>query len=395
MKTIGFIFVSLIFVSGHLYASSTGSGVIVGSDGYILTNFHVVQGASEVIVDGSFGEKVTARIIASNPEKDIAILKISKTDLKPILIGRSADLKILQDVYAIGFPLASALGSQPSASQGKFNAWRQVERQPLLQIDANINPGSSGGPILNNRGGLVGIAVSKLNAVKMLNEQGTIPERINFAVPIDECLSILAATGIKLIFSPDSLPLLPADEVFENAKQSVVFVTSITKDQEQNEASISGPVANPQVLAAVTAWEQQMLKSDPSYIVYQKKVYSRIAEIVALEGQPTDPVYAVHIANQALGEVKTGLGFEEGRALNLVAQQFRFFPNLDPGELATSFSDPSEMNGKKMARATIADGFSAVCKEMAYPQGYYNRSKCILYRPRQNQCSRFNRFRSS
>ena len=170
-----------------------GSGVVIDRGGIILTNFHVVEAATEVTV--SFQEKgrddLEGEVIGGVRGQDLAIIRVPADDLVPMDIGRSSDLRLGDDVTAIGFPLGlggptvtsgivSAVGRSITAS----GASGQAERlQNLLQTDAAINPGNSGGPLIDAQGRLVGINTAAVQA-------GT-AENIGFAIPIDEALPIV------------------------------------------------------------------------------------------------------------------------------------------------------------------------------------------------------------
>lgn len=170
-----------------------GSGVIIDSGGIILTNFHVVEAATEVMV--SFQEKgredLEGEVIGGVRGADLAIIRVPADDLVPMDIGRSEDLRLGDDVTAIGFPLGlggptvtsgivSAVGRSITASDA---SGRSEELQNLLQTDAAINPGNSGGPLIDAEGRLVGINTAAV--------QAGAAENIGFAIPIDEALPIV------------------------------------------------------------------------------------------------------------------------------------------------------------------------------------------------------------
>lgn len=170
-----------------------GSGVIIDAGGIILTNFHVVEGATEVMV--SFQEKgredLEGEVIGGVRGQDLAIIRVPAEDLIPMELGRSSDLQLGDDVTAIGFPLGlggptvtsgivSAIGRTISASGPSGEAERL---QNLLQTDAAINPGNSGGPLIDAEGRLIGINTAAVQAGSA--------ENIGFAIPIDEALPIV------------------------------------------------------------------------------------------------------------------------------------------------------------------------------------------------------------
>lgn len=144
-------------------AKGGGSGVIISSDGYILTNNHVVAGADEVQVTFNNRHTQTAKVIGTDPATDLAVLKIDGKDLPAITFGNSDEVKLGQWVLAVGFPLnldatvTAGIVSAKGRSIG-INA-RQSSRaiESFIQTDAAVNPGNSGGPLVNTQGQLIGI----------------------------------------------------------------------------------------------------------------------------------------------------------------------------------------------------------------------------------------------
>lgn len=164
---------------------AVGSGVVVVESGIILTNLHVVAGASRITVEFADGQKSEARIVSAQPENDLAVIKaaVLPDDLKPATLGSSTTLVEGDHVVAVGFPF----GIGPSVSAGVVSGLRREYRSPagermlseLIQFDAAANPGSSGGPLVNAAGEVVGIVTAILSP----GEQGTFAG-IAFAVPI-------------------------------------------------------------------------------------------------------------------------------------------------------------------------------------------------------------------
>lgn len=142
---------------GTLAPQSLGSGFIISSDGYVMTNNHVVDGADEVIVRLSDRREFEAEIVGRDKRSDIALLKIKATDLPTVMIGKSSDLKVGEWVLAIGSPF----GFDHSVTAGIVSAkGRSLPREnyvPFIQTDVAINPGNSGGPLFNMNGEVVGV----------------------------------------------------------------------------------------------------------------------------------------------------------------------------------------------------------------------------------------------
>ncbi|HET8798396.1 MAG TPA: trypsin-like peptidase domain-containing protein [Thermoanaerobaculia bacterium] len=166
-------------------SQSLGSGFVWSSDGIIVTNNHVVEGASTITVNFNDGTKLPAKLIGVDPDSDLAVLRVEGKKLAAAPIGTSSDLMIGETVIAVGNPFGlsgtvttgvlSALGrSVPSEAQGRTYT-------DFLQTDASINPGNSGGPLLNIEGKVIGI-----NVAIYAQAQG-----IGFAIPVDRAKKVI------------------------------------------------------------------------------------------------------------------------------------------------------------------------------------------------------------
>jgi serine protease Do len=139
--------------------SGIGSGVIVRADGYILTNNHVVEGADELVVQLSDTTEVSAEIVGTDPDTDLAVLKVEAGDLQPAPLGDSESIEVGDWVLAIGSPFEL----EQTVTAGIISAKNRVRGivrggfEDFLQTDAAINPGNSGGPLVNLRGEVIGI----------------------------------------------------------------------------------------------------------------------------------------------------------------------------------------------------------------------------------------------
>ena len=171
--------------------ASAGSGFVLTEDGYIATNCHVIENASNVKVTLNDGTTYEAQIIGSDSDYDIAILKVDpgETKLKPVTIGTSAALKVGEDVSTIGNPLGQLTFSLAHGVVSCLNREINLEGMPfnMIQIDANINEGNSGGPLFNQYGEVVGIVTAKTTSTG----SGNAAEGLGFAIPIDDVLSML------------------------------------------------------------------------------------------------------------------------------------------------------------------------------------------------------------
>lgn len=168
---------------------SLGSGVIVSPDGYILTNNHVVDGASDVQVILSDKRSLKAKIVGTDPRTDIAVLKIPTTGLSTVTLGDSAKAKVGDIVLAIGDPfgigetvtmgIVSATGRRDLRLEGPEGY------EDFIQTDASINPGNSGGALVNTRGELIGINTA------IISNGGGGNQGIGFAVPVNMARTVM------------------------------------------------------------------------------------------------------------------------------------------------------------------------------------------------------------
>jgi len=165
-------------------AQSLGSGFVYSSDGYIITNHHVIADAEQIIVKLNDKRELEAKLIGSDPSSDIALLKIKVKNLKPVKIGNSENLKVGQWVLAIGSPF----GFESTVTAGIVSAiGRSLPNDnyvPFIQTDVAINPGNSGGPLFNLDGEVVGI-----NAQIFSRSGGFMG--LSFAIPMDVAENVI------------------------------------------------------------------------------------------------------------------------------------------------------------------------------------------------------------
>lgn len=171
---------------GNRRVNGMGTGVIIDSRGYILTNYHVVDGVHEIVVTAAGGERHTAQLVARDMDTDLAIIKIESRDTLPTIpIASSADLMAGETVIALG----NAYGYEHTVTRGIISALHRAVQvsdaqyyDDLIQTDASINPGNSGGPLLNIDGDMIGI-----NVAVRAGAQG-----IGFAIPADKVTLVAA-----------------------------------------------------------------------------------------------------------------------------------------------------------------------------------------------------------
>src|SRR6266536_112721 len=172
-------------------ARSLGSGFIINADGHIVTNNHVVDGATEIKVKLSDGRELPAKVVGRDPKTDLALLKVEAKGLPVVALGDSTQLQVGEPVMAIGNPF----GLEQTVTTGIVSATGRVIGEgpydDVIQTDAAINPGNSGGPLINARGQAIGI-----NTAIFSQNGGSVG--VGFAIPVNLAKAVLpqlAATG--------------------------------------------------------------------------------------------------------------------------------------------------------------------------------------------------------
>ena len=168
--------------------AASGTGFFITEDGYILTNHHVVSGASSVSVTLYNGESYDAKVIGSDEDYDIAVLKIDVTGATPVVLGDSSKVAIGESVAAVGNPLGELTFSMSEGIVSCVNRAINVDGTPfnMIQVDCSINPGNSGGPLFNSYGEVIGIVSAKYSSYS-----NTTVEGIGFAIPINDVVAMV------------------------------------------------------------------------------------------------------------------------------------------------------------------------------------------------------------
>lgn len=204
--------------------SGSGSGFIVAQDGVIVTNFHVIQGASSLQVELSSGEIYdNVYFITADPRRDLALIKIPAERLSSLKLGNDIDAEIGEKVYVMGNPL----GMTNTFSDGIVSAKRIIEGVSMLQITAPISPGSSGGPVMNGAGDIIGIATMMLRGgqnlnyavpvryIRPLTTTGERPQRFNASLLPRPTGGLITATTTPEAPSQPALPRESTDDQWE------------------------------------------------------------------------------------------------------------------------------------------------------------------------------------
>jgi serine protease Do len=177
------------FFGQPVQTASAGSGFILTSDGYIVTNYHVVEDADTVEVSLYNGETLEARFVGGDEDYDIAVIKVEATDLAPVVLGDSDGVNVGDHVLAIGNPLGELTFSMSEGIASSVNRAINVDGTPfnMIQVTASINHGNSGGPLFNSYGEVIGIVSAKYGN----SSADDSVEGLGFAIPINDVSAMI------------------------------------------------------------------------------------------------------------------------------------------------------------------------------------------------------------
>ncbi len=207
---------------------STGTAFAVAPPrGILITNAHVVHECREITVRQPDGTVSPAIVLAADQANDLALIKVASSTSDPAQFRGSPEIRQGDNVVAIGFPLSTLLspGTTTTLTTGTVSASTGFQNDSrLLQVSAPIQPGNSGGPLLDQSGHVVAIVSASLNAVKLAATRGIIPENVNFAIKVSVARAFMDANGIayRVVASER---LLPTAEIGDQARRFTNFVT--------------------------------------------------------------------------------------------------------------------------------------------------------------------------
>lgn len=178
---------------------STGSGFFVSTGGYLVTNAHVVDGFENISIKDITRRTLPATLIAIDKDRDLALLKVDGRH-KPLRIIPSSQIHKGQRVIAVGYPQPSIQGSESKITDGLISSFSGLRNDDnWFQISVPIQGGNSGGPLVNQSGGVVGVVVATVNAKKFYSITGDFPQNVNFAIKSDILLDFLSDNQIRNI----------------------------------------------------------------------------------------------------------------------------------------------------------------------------------------------------
>jgi hypothetical protein len=201
----------------------TGTGFAISRSTHIVTNAHVVARCEALRVH--FGSQVAyASVLALDEGEDLAVLQTQLVLPKIIAVRGSPALRLGESVVAFGFPLTGSLSMEGNLTTGNVSALAGLGDDPkYLQITAPVQPGNSGGPLLDESGNLIGVITAKLDAMAIAKRTGDIPQNVNFAIKTDVLETFLKSAGVRYERSVSDRPLQVAD-IADLAKAATVRI---------------------------------------------------------------------------------------------------------------------------------------------------------------------------
>lgn len=294
--------VSSDFFFGQYVSQGAGSGVVISSDGYIATNNHVIDGANKITVRLTSGEEYEAKLVGTDPQTDVAVIKVEGAKLQPVTYGDSDSLAVGDTAIAIGNPLGRLGGTVTNGIISALNREIQLENQKmtLLQTNAAINPGNSGGGLFNDQGQLIGLVVAKSGG----SSSGTSIEGLGFAIPVNVVKEVVKS--IMDVGYVQGRPVLGVSVVeIDSAQKAYQYGVNqlglyIGKLTEGTKAEKSGLKVGDCIVAVGDTQITSM--ADLKQILQQHKVGETVTVIVSREGK----LVTLHVElSESVPETKT------------------------------------------------------------------------------------------
>jgi S1-C subfamily serine protease len=186
--------------------SGTGTGFVVTGTGHLLTNQHVISGCGSLTVDGR-----SAVVLAEDAVFDLALLKVDALSGVGPAVFAGSPARLNSDVTVVGYPLSGLLGGL-NVTRGAVTSTKGIGGDGInMQISAPVQPGNSGGPVLNGAGQVVGVVVARLSDSYAVESYGAVPQNVNFAIRGEIAKLFLAQNGIEPVVVDAGMALPPED----------------------------------------------------------------------------------------------------------------------------------------------------------------------------------------
>lgn len=209
---------------------SQGTGFFITDDGYIVSNWHVVRDAGIInVIAGD--DIVRAKVVEKDIPGDLVLLKVSRTG-KALALGNSVTARVGEDVFSLGFPMASVQGDEIKFTTGIISSLKGLKDDVAhFQVSVPIQPGNSGGPLLDGNGHVIGVVDSKLNDVPALIATGAVPQNVCYAIKSSRIQNLLESHPevVERLPKDTAAEKMSAPDVYESAKGSIVRIEAVAE----------------------------------------------------------------------------------------------------------------------------------------------------------------------
>ena len=210
--------------AGQTKLLRTGTGFVVDPNGFLVTNYHVVQSCGAVSFLLTNGTSKDVSVVASDPVNDLALLRLKGTGMKAAVFQDPEKLRAGDDIIVFGYPLLGQLASTGNLTRGSVTAMSGLRDDArYFQMSAPIQLGNSGGPVLNQGGRVAGIVTYKLNAARELKATGDISQNVNFALKTSVLRAFLDSNGVKYAHTDSTAAQAAADVGNDAAKYTGII----------------------------------------------------------------------------------------------------------------------------------------------------------------------------
>lgn len=213
---------------GKQVSSKSGTGFFITSN-LVVTNYHVIENSKNIIVTYKNDTSMPATIISKDPQNDLVLLKVNGFEgiIKPLVMGNVRESREGNTVYTVGYPMPEELGTRAKLSEGIINSIVGFKDDlRMFQISIPVQPGNSGGPLLNSKGEVIGVVTAGLG-LKFVYNTGILPQNVNYAMKINYIMNFINTLPdeVTLPTNPNK-DEMSATRVMEIAKEGVVFITA-------------------------------------------------------------------------------------------------------------------------------------------------------------------------
>ena len=238
---------ALLLIASVAWAAAgtlTGTGFAVDHEGTLVTNEHVISTCATISIHQG-AQRVVGTVRARDHASDLALIKLPQPTAKVATIRRGPVVRLGEQVVAYGFPLVGALATEGNLTVGYVSALRGLGNDDkTIQITAPVQRGNSGGPLVDLGGNVIGVVSSKLDAVKVMNAFGDVPQNVNFAIALDQLTTFLQTNHVPVIDS-DSSTELRLPDIADRLRGFTYLIEC------QSPSVAAGQHASPSSLAAI------------------------------------------------------------------------------------------------------------------------------------------------